>query len=130
MMLINKNRDLLVGTSVPPKRLQHVLQLLESDPVVHSVHDVKAIMIGSDRGRFKAEIKFESSEIAKRCMRNMEITGQLKAFERPMLRDEVSAALQGYSHDLLSTLGDEVDRLEGIIRKALPEIRHVDLEIL
>ena len=46
MTLVNKNRELLVGTSVPPKRLEHVLTILESDPVVHSVHDVKAIMIG------------------------------------------------------------------------------------
>jgi hypothetical protein len=46
MTLVNKNRELLVGTSVPPKRLEHVLSILESDPVVHSVHDVKAIMIG------------------------------------------------------------------------------------
>ncbi len=35
-----------------------------------------------------------------------------------------------YSKELVAVLGDEVDRLEGMIRKELPEIRHVDLEIL
>jgi len=35
-----------------------------------------------------------------------------------------------YSKEMIAQIGDEVDRLEGIIRRELPEIRHVDLEIL
>jgi hypothetical protein len=34
------------------------------------------------------------------------------------------------SHALVATMGDEVDRLEAIVRRELPEVRHVDLEII
>ena len=40
----------------------------QADPVVYSVHDVKAVIIGADRGRFKAEINFDASVLASRCM--------------------------------------------------------------
>ncbi len=32
------------------------------------MHDVKAIIIGQDRGRFKAEINFDAEVLARRCM--------------------------------------------------------------
>ena len=35
---------------------------------VSSVHDVKAIIIGADRGRFKAEINFDAAVLASRCV--------------------------------------------------------------
>ena len=54
-MLIRKNRDLLVGSALPVKRVDRIVGLLEADPVVYSVHDVKAVIIGADRGRFKVQ---------------------------------------------------------------------------
>ncbi len=43
---------------------------------------------------------------------------------------EVQEHVVEYSRELVATIGDEVERLEGIIVKELPEMRHVDLEIL
>ena len=43
---------------------------------------------------------------------------------------EVQKHVVEYSQELVATISDEVDRLEGIIIKELPEMRHVDLEIL
>ncbi len=54
-VLIRKNRDLLVGSALPVKRVDRIVGLLEADPVVYSVHDVKAVIIGADRGRFKVQ---------------------------------------------------------------------------
>jgi hypothetical protein len=43
---------------------------------------------------------------------------------------QVEQLMLRYSKEMIAQIGDEVDRLEGIIRNELPEIRHVDLEIL
>jgi hypothetical protein len=43
---------------------------------------------------------------------------------------QVEQLMLRYSKEMIAQIGDEVDRLEGIIRHELPEIRHVDLEIL
>jgi len=128
MLLIDKNRALLLGTTIDARRIGRVVQILERDPIVNSVHDVKAIMVGADRGRFKAEINFNGEELAKRCFVRME--PQWQEFEESVKSEEMHNALTGYSRELLRVLGDEVDRLEGIIRWELPEVRHVDLEIL
>jgi hypothetical protein len=50
--------------------------------------------------------------------------------QHPLLMSEVEHHMVVYSKELVNTIGDEVDRLEGIIRKELPEVKHVDLEIL
>jgi len=128
MTLIQKNRDLLVGSALPESRISRVVAMLETDPVVFSVHDVKAIIIGSDRGRFKAEINFDAEILARRCLERTKF--DTKALEQKLTEEEVLAYIMQYSRSMVATLGDEVDRLEGIIRKELPEIRHVDLEIL
>ncbi len=44
---------------------------------------------------------------------------------------EVEAGLAGeMSERLLEALGEELDKLEALIRTELPEVRHVDLEVL
>jgi hypothetical protein len=177
MTLIRKNRDLLVGSALPENRISRVVKMLETDPVVFSVHDVlpcqtytaslraiclqffalypgllshpflrgtatlrgaepqncagmqvKAIIIGADRGRFKAEINFDAEILAKRCLERTKFN--TKALEGTLSEEEVLRYILQYSRSMVATLGDEVDRLEGLIRRELPEIRHVDLEIL
>jgi len=46
----------------------------QEDAVVSSVHDVKAIMIGTSNGRFKAEINFDAEVLARRCMNKVSLT--------------------------------------------------------
>ena len=57
------------------------MRILEEDPVVSSVHDVKAIIIGSSNGRFKAEINFDG-----------EVSGNIANDEQK--RTELDAALR------------------------------------
>jgi len=128
MVLIQKNRDLLVGSALPERRVTRVIAMLEQDAAVWSVHDVKAIIIGADRGRFKAEINFDAEVLAKRCMDKCRL--ELAALKGEQSEEQIEAFMLRYSKEFVAVLGDEVDRLEGMIRKELPEIRHVDLEIL
>lgn len=115
IFLIQKNRHMLVGQAVPAPRLAHVVRILEEDAVVSSVHDVKALIVGSHNGRFKAEINFDGDVLARRCMCKMR--RHLEALQHPMELKEVEAHMVEYSKELVNTIGDEVDRLEGIIRK-------------
>jgi len=128
IILIRKNRNLLVGSALPEKRISRVIEMLENDPVVSSVHDVKAIIIGADRGRFKAEINFDAKTLARRSIQRCRRC--LQSLQSNLSPTEVENVMLTYSTEMLAQIGDEVDRLEGMIRRELPEIRHVDLEIL
>ena len=66
--------------------------------------------------------------LAKRCIAKMK--RQLKALENPLPPAEAESLMVAYSRELVNQIGDEVDRLEEIILKELPEVKHVDLEIL
>lgn len=53
----------LVGQSIPKEKIDEMVETLQKDPAVGSVHDVKATMMGIDKQRFKAEIDFNGRNI-------------------------------------------------------------------
>eukprot|EP00960_Hanusia_phi_P026549 746316-Hanusia_phi.AAC.1 len=103
-------RNLLVGSALPEKRISRVVELLENDPVVSSVHDVKAIIIGADRGRFKAEINFDAKTLARRSIQRCKRS--LQTLQSNLSATEVENVMLTYSTEMLAQIGDEVDRLE------------------
>ena len=54
--LVTKNREMLVGRSVPRESLQAVEQALLNDKIVRTVYGTKGVVMGSDQvcdgGRF------------------------------------------------------------------------------
>lgn len=131
VFLVQRNRNMLVGVSVPAYKLDRVEDVLLRDPVVDGVHDVKAVITGRSSGRFKVEISFNPAALAQRTFQRrgldklhakvLAAEGDLGRFERELI---------SFSADLMDVLGDEVDRLEDIVRNELPEVSHVDIEVV
>eukprot|EP00753_Platysulcus_tardus_P008268 PLAT15861.1.p1 GENE.PLAT15861.1~~PLAT15861.1.p1 ORF type:complete len:401 (+),score=111.14 PLAT15861.1:435-1637(+) len=131
VFLIQKNREALIGTSLPPERIQRVMDALYEDEVVSSIHDVKAVVMGATSSRFKAEIFFNPEAITRRALARNGSSEQTVARLRDLETDE---ALMNwsihYGSAILNQVGREVDRLEQLIREELPELKHVDLEVM
>ncbi|MGM0576200.1 MAG: cation diffusion facilitator family transporter [Myxococcota bacterium] len=125
IFLMNKNRDLLVGRAIPPNRRARILRILRRDPVVEGVYDVKSVLLGSDLGRFKAEVEFDGTQVARKFLADVDLDELL---ERLRTREDLERFLIQYADHIVEALGDEVDRLEEEIRKAAPEVRHIDIE--
>jgi len=124
MFLIGKNASALLGQSVPVHTREKIIKILEGDPVVSSIHDVKAITLGPNVLRFKAEVEFDGTVIAKKYLTE-ELVAEMKAAKTDQ---EVRDILIKYGSVVVSALGDEVDRIEEIIRQQVPDARYVDLE--
>jgi len=122
--LIFKNSSSLLGRSIPHTTRNKIVSILEKDPVVLSIHDVKAIYLGPNILRFKAEVEFDGKIIATKILSN-EIFNQIKSAKTD---EELRAVLILYGSIVVSALGDEVDRIEEIIKEEVPEARYVDLE--
>ena len=130
LFLIKRNSDALIGRSIPPERLRHIIDLLESDRVIRSVHDVKALDLGADTIRFKAEINFDGHELARVHLEKQNMASLLETARAIEGQDELYAFLLSHGEQIIDTLAVEVDRLEKEIKKRFPEAKHVDLEVL
>ena len=130
LFLIKRNSDALMGRSIPPERLRHIIDLLERDRVIRSVHDVKALDLGADIIRFKAEINFDGHELARVHLEKQNMGSLLEKAREIETEDQLYAFLLTHGEQIIDTLAVEVDRLETEIKKRFPEAKHVDLEVL
>jgi len=126
IFLVVKNRKALLGQAINIESKQEVLDVLQAEPTIEAVHDVKATVMGADSFRFKAEIDFDGSMIAKRWLADQEIDAlyaqactDAASFEQFLLE---------YGEHICDALGDEIDRIETQIKERVPKAKHVDLE--
>jgi zinc transporter 9 len=130
--LIQKNRQLLLGRSMPPAEARRVLEHLTRDPVVRTVIDAKTEEIGPGLFRFKAEVSFSGPTVVDRYLLRARGVGGPRAAVRAAARGgdprAFEAALRAYGQGLVDALALEVDRIEAEIQMIDPRILHVDLE--
>lgn len=130
VFLIRRNADFLIGRSIPVNRLQQIIEVLESDIVVRSLHDVKATEMGADVVRFKAEVNFDGREITRCHLNRVDMELLLEEVQQLTTVPELELFLLEHGEEVIDMLGQQVDRIEKNIKKRNPEVRHVDLEIL
>jgi len=126
IFLVVKNRKALLGQNVNMEVQQKVLNVLESEPTVEAVHDVKATVMGADSFRFKAEIDFDGAAIAKRWLAVQDMDQLFSQASSDSIAFE--AFLVEYGEHICSALGNEIDRIEEQIKERVPGAVHVDLE--
>ncbi|EDV24370.1 uncharacterized protein TRIADDRAFT_25311 [Trichoplax adhaerens] len=130
LFLIQRNGDALVGRSIPYNRLRQIVELIENDVMIRSIHDVKATELGADTVRFKAEINFDGREVTRSYANNIDLEELLVRVKEIKTVEELNEFILHHGERIIDVLGVEVDRIEKNIKKASPEVRHVDLEIL
>ncbi|XP_061440294.1 proton-coupled zinc antiporter SLC30A9, mitochondrial isoform X2 [Rhineura floridana] len=128
--LIYTNTEALLGRSIQPDQLQKLTELLESDPVVRAIHDVKATDMGMSKVRFKAEVDFDGRVVTRSYLEKQDIEQLLQEIQQVKTPEELETFMLKHGENIIDTLGAEVDRLEKELKKWNPEVRHVDLEIL
>ena len=126
IFLVVKNRKALLGQTVHSALQQEIIDVLEADSAVESVHDVKATVMGADSVRFKAEIDFDGTTIAARWLEKQNLTQLHQEIANDEERFEVF--LREYGEHICNALGEEIDRIEEKIKAAVPTAKHVDLE--
>lgn len=126
IFLVVKNRKALLGQSIAPNQSEQVMSILNADPSIESVHDVKATVMSADGFRFKAEIDFNGRHIAESWLKQHDVNG---LFEKASTDPEAFREfLIDFGEHITESLGDEIDRIERAIQDAVPAAKHVDLE--
>jgi len=130
VFLIQRNADSLVGRSIDPDRLRKIINVLENDIMIRSIHDVKATDMGIDTIRFKAEINFDGREITRVHLNRLDTDVLLREVNKIKTTSELEMFMLEHGEQIIDVLGSQVDRIERNIKIKAPEVRHIDLEIL
>lgn len=115
--LVMENRDLLLGRSVPDGVEDRFIEVLRSWPSVVDVHDVKTRELTPETYTLKAEVVFRPSHFSS-ALREARAAVPAGQDELPFL---VAATLRSLSID--------IDAMEEKIRAAIPQAKHIDIEI-
>jgi len=114
LFLIKKNINALVPSSLPPTTLKKVVKVLEDSPIIVSVHDVKSVSYSLDRERFKAEIQIDGKKLSENYINSLpnNVKSESKKLEHCKTEEELKQFLDDYGNGLISTLGNEIVKLE------------------
>ena len=123
-----RNFRYLQNHSMPQRYIERCLEILRANPIVSEVYDVKAVAIGPDTYRFKAEILPDSNAISRLCMDSMNLDFEAQRIDGD--KQMLVRCLFEFGDAYVRALGDQIDVIEKKIREEMPEIKYVDLETI
>ncbi len=124
--LTYRTKALLVGQAIPLVSRRRIVQILKGDPIVDRIYDIKTAIMGVDDQRFKAEVEFDGAKVAEKALDRQELHD---FFEKVTTQEALQTFLIDYGDSVIETLGDEIDRIEDLIKKELPQLKHIDIEV-
>ena len=121
--LIARNSSLLVGASIPAKIRKQIEKIIENDPAVEEIVDLKTRILDTDTYRIKADIHFDGGALAD------QLRPQLReAYESIQTFEEFEKFAHEFGDDVVELLAKEIDIIERRIREKVPQAKHLDLE--
>ena len=120
----------LTGRSIPEEKIQMINQKLEGDIMVRHILDVKGIDMGNGIIRYKAEVDVDGRELARFYLNKKDMQQMMREVKAIDSESDLELFMLKHGENVVDCLGEEVDRIEQELKKAHPEIRHVDLEVL
>lgn len=121
--LVLANRSLLMGKAVPDGVELKFVEILRRRASVRGVHDVKTRQLTPEVFKFKAEVVFDAAYLAGRLDASLPHDGSALA---DPARAETLRALAACA---IRTLSEEIDSIEAEVRAAIPEAKHIDIEV-
>ena len=125
ILLVNRNRELLLGEAPDPELVARISDVISAQPEVEGIHDVKAIVMGGGRIRFKAELDFDATELTRLELEKLDLEELAKGIQSP---EDLRNVLAGFGEDMVEAIGTAVDRIEEKTVAEVPELAHMDLE--
>lgn len=118
--LVRENRELLLGRAVPESIEDSFTTVVLGHPAVRSVRDIKTRQLAHDSYMFKAELTLDTDYLAEQLDR------VLPADQRDLTKGRALRRTTIATTDLIAT---EMISIEAAVRTAIPNAKHIDLEI-
>lgn len=118
-----RNRELILGPAIPEELQKGVLEYLKSQPAVDGVRSFRTRVVAAESFRIAAEIDYDGSYLGKSHADWLQ-----KRASGVTEEQEWEAVASEFGERLMSSLGDEVDRVEAELRLKFPKLHHIDME--
>ncbi|MCP9257606.1 hypothetical protein DINM_000762 [Dirofilaria immitis] len=129
--IIRNNAMHLAGKSVPQVVINDIVAQLRHDNIIKSVHDVKAVAHGVGQVRFKAEVEYDGRTITNLYLsESCHIPSVIEEAKKIKDEEGLRRFMLHHGEHIVNRIADEVDRIEEVITKKHPDVKHVDLEPL
>jgi len=123
VVLVIKNRALLLGPAIPRHIEEQVIEHLRKDPAVGRIRGVRTRVVGADEFRLQAQIDFDGAYLGAR------LAGMVRERRAEIdAPDGAQAFARDFGERLLDELAAEVDRIERELAERFPRFKYVDLE--
>lgn len=116
--LVRENRELLLGRAVPEGVEDLFVAIVQRQPSIRAVRDVKTHQLTPEAYKFKAEISFDHDYLA----------AQLDA-ALPALAGDRAPLLRRVAAATSELIAAEIAAIERAVRAEIPQARHIDLEV-
>lgn len=121
--LMQQNRELLLSKAVPVEIERQFIEILRSRETVLGVHDVKTRQLAPEVFHFKAEVLMDEAFVAR------ELDRLLPPDSLPASPAERNKLLSQLAQCAVNVIAREIDSIEEAVRQAIPQARHIDLEV-
>ena len=123
--LVAKNRTYLVGKAISAREQSKIATILHDDPVVEDIAVQRAMVLGTDSYKISAEVDLDGRFLADKYFADKDLEQILSSLKNA---SDFQNFIRDYSEHLVDQVGDEIDRIEQEIRKAVPKATDIDLE--
>lgn len=127
IILINKNRGLLLEKAIPEEIKERIIEILEEDPAIEHVTDFRSAIMDVGKYRIKCDVEFNGSALAK----EMFARGMLQE-EYELVKDDYQEFIKfcvDYIDRVPRMVGNHINKIEKDIQEEFPEVVHIDIEL-
>lgn len=127
IVLILKNKRFLVEKSIPEDVKEQIIEMLVADPMIERVYDFKSSVVELGKYRAKCEVEVNGTALFKELS-----NGEMLKDDFDTVKGDYSEFMRymvDYTDRVPRVIGSRIDELEERIKKEIPSVKHIDIEI-
>jgi len=127
VVLIAKNRQFLLGKSIPPDLQDRIIRILEADPAIDNVVDFKSTVMDIGIYRIKCSIEFNGTALLSEIYKNNSLQEQYNEVKDDF--EEFKKFCMHYADRVPRLVGKKIDEIETRIRTENQGVKYIDIEV-
>ncbi|OHA79257.1 MAG: hypothetical protein A2747_02325 [Candidatus Yonathbacteria bacterium RIFCSPHIGHO2_01_FULL_44_41] len=127
VVLILKNKRFLVEKSIPEEVKERIIEILIADPMIERVYDFKSSIVELGKYRAKCEVEVNGTALFRELS-----NGEMLKDDYDTVKEDYQEFIRyivDYTDRVPRVIGTRIDDLEERIKKEIPAVRHIDIEI-
>jgi|JI9StandDraft_1071089.scaffolds.fasta_scaffold04990_6 zinc transporter 9 len=123
-----ENKKFLLDRAIPEYELKQLLEVLDNNPHIKSYKDVRTVVLGPNRLKFKAELELDTEKIFEESVKQAakKVRSTLKHVKSD---EELEGVFFNLGHTLYANKLAELEKIKKQLKDKLPNLQHVNLVI-